>query len=61
MKDTINFKYIAMAAGALASVILAHLFFDEDEYIEIVEPPKPVDDDADVVETTIETKEIDND
>lgn len=61
MKDSINFKYIAMAAGALASVILAQLFFDEDEYIEVVEPPQPVDDESDVVETTIETKEIEND
>lgn len=61
--DKINFKYVAMAAGALASVLLAELLFEDDVYYEVVEPPRPVDDEdeAEVTETTITTEEITND
>lgn len=54
MKDFFTLKNITTIAGVVASFVLPHIFFDEDEY-EIIEPVKdlePEDDDVIVEETT---------
>lgn len=59
MKDFFTLKNITTIAGVVASFVLPHIFFNEDEYeiIEPVEDLEPKDDDV-IVEKTITKTEV---
>lgn len=62
MKDFFTLKNIVTMAGVVASFVLPHIFFDEDEYeiIESIEDlDEPIVDEDETEDTTV--KEIEND